>query len=114
MCLPIMGNNFWPVTFNTGITGQLLDGLCARRFDLVFASLAQFHTIDLAQTIPYPQVYFAKGSGLRSVVDGLLRQIGQEPQIAYETEEDSVIAGLVAHGFGIAVVPYMEMLLRLL
>jgi len=43
-----------------------------------------------------------------------LRQIGQELQIAYETEEDSVIAGLVAHGFGIAVVPYMEMLLRLL
>lgn len=75
--------------------------------------LAQFHTIDLAQTIPYPQVYFAKGSGLRSVVDGLFLQIGQEPQIAYETE-DSVIAGLVAHGFGIAVVPYMEMLLRLL
>ncbi len=101
-------------TFNTGTTGQLLDGLCARRFDLVFASLAQFHTIDLAQTIPYPQVYFAKGSGLRSVVDGLFLQIGQEPQIAYETEEDSVIAGLVAHGFGIAVVPYMEMLLRLL
>lgn len=125
---------------NTGTTSQLLDGLSSRRFDLIFASqppadlgltsipvsrqdlvlitprkhpLAQFHTIDLAQTIPYPQVYFAKGSGLRYVIDGLYRQIGQEPQIAYETEEDSVIAGLVAHGFGIAVVPYMEILHRL-
>lgn len=121
-------------------SGQLLDGLSSRRFDLIFASqppadlgltsisvsrqdlvlitprkhpLAQFHTINLAQTIPYPQVYFAKGSGLRYVIDGLYRQIGQEPQIAYETEEDSVIAGLVAHGFGIAVVPYMEILHRL-
>lgn len=127
-------------TFNTGTTSQLLDGLSSRSFDLIFASqppadlgltsipvsrqdlvlitprkhpLAQFHTIDLAQTIPYPQVYFTKGSGLRYVVDELFRQIGQEPQIAYETEEDSVIAGLVSHGFGIAVVPYMEMLLRL-
>lgn len=127
-------------TFNTGTTSQLLDGLSSRRFDLIFASqppadlgltsipvsrqdlvlitprkhpLAQFHTIDLAQTIPYPQIYFTKGSGLRYVVDGLFRQIGQEPQIAYETEEDSVIAGLVSHGFGIAVVPYMEMLHRL-
>ena len=41
------------------------------------------------------------------------RQIGKEPLIAYETEKDSVIAGLVAQDFGIAVVPCMEMLLRL-
>lgn len=27
--------------------------------------LAQFHTVDLSQTLPYPQVDFAKGSGLR-------------------------------------------------
>ena len=46
-------------------------------------------------------------------MDGLFAQIGGTPQIAYETEEDQVIAGLVAQGFGIAVVPYMEMLLRL-
>ena len=35
------------------------------------------------------------------------------PDIAYETEEDQVIAGLVAKGFGIAVVPYMDMLHKL-
>ncbi len=39
--------------------------------------------------------------------------IGAKPHIAYETEEDQVIAGLVAQGFGIAVVPYMELLLKL-
>lgn len=38
---------------------------------------------------------------------------GTIPHIAYETEEDQVIAGLVAQGFGIAVVPYMELLLKL-
>lgn len=127
-------------TFNTGVTQQLLEGLTAKRFDLVFCSqppaklqltavpvsrqdlvlivprthpLAALHAVDLTETLPYPQVYFSPGSGMRDVVDGLFAQIGGSPQIAYETEEDQVIAGLVAQGFGIAVVPYMEMLLRL-
>ena len=127
-------------TFHTGVTQQLLDGLMEKRFDLVFCSqppaelqltavpvgrqdlvlivprghpLAELHTVDLAQALPYPQVYFAKGSGMRNVVDGLFAQISGTPQIAYETEEDQVIAGLVARGFGIAVVPYMELLLKL-
>lgn len=38
---------------------------------------------------------------------------GASPKIAYETEEDQVIAGLVAQGFGIAVVPYMDILQKL-
>ena len=127
-------------TFHTGVTQQLLDGLMEKRFDLAFCSqppaalqltavpvgredvvlivprnhpLAEFHTVDLEATLPYPQVYFSKGSGMRDVVDGMFAQIGGTPQIAYETEEDQVIAGLVAQGFGISVVPYMEMLLRL-
>ena len=127
-------------TFNTGVTQQLLEGLLANRFDLVFCSqppaelrltavpvsrqdlvlivprshpLASLHTVDLADTLSYPQIYFSKGSGMRDVVDGLFAQIGGSPQIAYETEEDQVIAGLVSQGFGISVVPYMELLLRL-
>ena len=40
--------------------------------------------------------------------------IGETPNIAYETEEDQVIGrGLVAQGFGIAIVPYMDLLLKL-
>ena len=50
---------------------------------------------------------------MRSVVDQMFSDIGAEPHIAYETEEDQVIAGLVAQGFGIAVVPYMDLLLKL-
>ena len=47
------------------------------------------------------------------MTDQMFSRIGIEPIIAYETEEDQVIAGLVAQGFGVSIVPYMEMLLRL-
>lgn len=127
-------------TFHTDRTQGLLDGLMRQQYDLILCSepapelhltavavtrqdlvlivpkghpLAQRHSVDLAETLPYPQIYFAKGSGLREVVDGLFAAAGGVPQIAYETEEDQVIAGLVAQGFGIAVVPYMDLLLKL-
>ncbi len=127
-------------TFETGMTNSLLEGLMERRYDLVFASkppaelgltsvaverqdlvlivprghpLASRHSISLGETLPYPQVYFSKGSGLRPVVDELFSRAGGEPKIAYEIDEDQVIAGLVARGFGIAVVPYMDLLMRL-
>ena len=50
---------------------------------------------------------------IRGVIQGMFEQIGMEPRIVYETEEDEVVAGLVAKGFGIAVVPYMDLLLKL-
>lgn len=50
---------------------------------------------------------------MRAVVDKMFTEINAKPQIAYETEEDQVIAGLVSRGFGIAVVPYMDLLLKL-
>lgn len=127
-------------TFHTGVSQSLLDGLAARKFDLVFCSepeqrpgltvvpvqkqelvlivprdhpLASGHSVELARTAPYPQIFFEKSSGIRAVVEQMFRRVGVEPRIAYETEEDQVIAGLVARGFGIAVVPYMDMLLKL-
>ena len=127
-------------TFHTGVTQTLLDGLSARKFDLVFCSqppetrnvtaeavqkqdlvlitprdhpLAGRHAVDLRETVPYPQVFFEPSSGMRAVVDGMFAAIGAAPRIAYETEEDQVVAGLVAQGFGIAVVPYMDLLLKL-
>lgn len=69
--------------------------------------------LHLAQALPYPMVYFTREAGLRRVVDGLFAAAGGAPRIAYETEEDQVIAGLVAQGFGIAVVPQMELLHKL-
>lgn len=126
--------------FHTDRTQGLLEGLLERRHHLIICSepapelhltavpvtrqdlvlivpkhhpLALRRSVDLAEALPYPQIYFAKGSGLREVVDGLFAAAGGVPRIAYETEEDQVIAGLVAQGFGIAVVPYMDLLLKL-
>lgn len=127
-------------TFHTGVTSQLLEGLTARKFDLVFCSqpsaelgltavpvekqdlvlivprthpLAKQHTVDLRDTLCYPYIFFSQDSGLRKVVENLFATMEKLPQIAYEIQEDQVIAGLVAQGFGIAVVPYMDMLLQL-
>ncbi len=127
-------------SFRSGVSQSLLDGLAARKFDLVFCSeppsrlgltaipvqrqelvlivpkdhpLASGHSVELAQTAPYPQIFFEKSAGIRTVIEQMFADIGVEPQIAYETDEDQVIAGLVAQGFGIAVVPYMDLLLKL-
>ncbi|MGN0136671.1 LysR substrate-binding domain-containing protein [Anaerotignum sp.] len=126
--------------FHSGVSQPLLQGLKDGKFDMVFCTkidseksiefipvskqdlvlivprahpLANRYTVDLTETLPYPHVYFAENSGLRVVIDQLFDKIGKRPQIAYEIQEDQVIAGLVAQGFGIAVVPYMEELLRL-
>ena len=63
------------------------------------------HSIALQDTLPYPQVCFASCSGLCKSVDALFCAINAAPDIVMETEEDAVIAGLVAAGFGIAVLP---------
>lgn len=124
-------------TFHTGVTSELLKGLKARHFDLIFSSypaedqdlrcepvasqqlvlivsgkhpLAKYREIDLAETLKYPYIYFAQGSGVRYDVDRLFEKIGQKPEIAYETEEDQVIAGLTAQNFGISIVPEMDLL----
>lgn len=127
-------------SFHSDLSSGLIDGLLQHKFDLVFCSepekslgltatpvtsqklvmivpnghpLSDRESIDLAETLDYPAVWFAKGSGLRKVVDGMYEQVGGKPISVVETEEDEVIAGLVAAGFGIAVVPDMDMLHKL-
>ena len=72
--------------------------------------LAQKEEIDLLDTIEYDYVYFTKNSGLRPVIDSCFSRIKRQPTIAYEGEEDSSVAGLVAAGFGIAIVPKIPLL----
>lgn len=127
-------------SFHSDLSSGLIDGLLQHKFDLVFCSepekslgltatpvtsqklvmivpnghpLADRESIGLAETLGYPAVWFAKDSGLRKVVDGMYEQVGGKPISVVETEEDEVIAGLVAAGFGIAVVPDMDMLHKL-
>lgn len=127
-------------SFHSDLSSGLIDGLLQHKFDLVFCSepekslgltatpvtsqklvmivpnghpLADRESIGLAETLGYPAVWFTKGSGLRKVVDEMYEQVGGKPISVVETEEDEVIAGLVAAGFGIAVVPDMDMLHKL-
>ena len=122
---------------NGATTADIIQGLKDREYDLAFCSkiekeqsieftpiskeelvlivpidhpLAVKETINLIETIPYPQIFFSQKSGLRPIIDDLFKQIGEQPKIAYEVEEDQVIAGLVAKNFGIAVSPNMPIL----
>lgn len=123
--------------FHTGVTADIIQGLKDRKYDIAFCSkikeehaiefipvakqelvlivpmdhpLASKDTIDLIETISYPQIIFTKKSGLRPIIDDLFKQIGKTPKVAYEVEEDQVIAGLVSKNFGIAVCPNMPIL----
>lgn len=119
------------------LTGDILAGLKERRYDVGFCSkfddepliefipvakqdlvvivppdhpLAEKPEINLAETLPYPQIIFKKRSGLRQIIDGLFESIGGYPQVAYEIDEDQVAAGFVANGFGISVAPDIPIL----
>ena len=101
-------------SFHSDLSPGLIDGLLQHKFDLVFCSepekslgltatpvtsqklvmivpnghpLADRESIGLAETLEYPAVWFAKGSGLRKVVDGMYEQVGGKPISVIETEE---------------------------
>ena len=124
-------------SFGQGTTKKIVEELKDGKYDLAFSSyvegedelefipvgqeelvlitpkdhpLAQKEEIDLLDTIEYDYVYFTKNSGLRPVIDSCFSRIKRQPTIAYEGEEDSSVAGLVAAGFGIAIVPKIPLL----
>lgn len=123
--------------FYNGLTVDLLEGLKEQKYDLAFCSkmdqeplinfvpvarqelvvivplhhpLADHDVISLKETLNYPQILFSKRSGLRPVIDKLFAACGDTPKCIFEIEEDQAIAGFVANGFGIAVVPDMPIL----
>lgn len=127
-------------TFHADRTPELLEGLRLQKYDLVFCArpieseelscvpiyrqelvlivqpdhpLAKNSSISLENTLEYPYIFFDNSTGLRPVIDELFEKTGRRPEIAYETDEEQVVFGLVSHGFGIAVTPYRELLLKL-
>lgn len=122
---------------STGLSIDMIEGLKTRIYDVAFCSqiedepmieyvpvarqelvlivppdhpLAEKDEIDLAETLPYPQVFFSRRSGLRPIIDRVFKRCGGSPIIAHEIAEDQAVAGLVAAKFGIAVVPHMPIL----
>lgn len=127
-------------TFTSGVTGDLLDKLSSNTIDLAFCSkprehrhlgympvlhenmvlivsqnhpLASRYTVSLRETLSYKYIFFSKGSGMRGIIDDVFKEIGEFPEIAYEVDEDRVIAGLVAQNFGIAIISYSDLLIKL-
>lgn len=120
-----------------GLSAEIIEGLKNRQFDVAFCSkyrddpmidfvriasqelvmavplshpLASQDTVRLQDTLKNPQILFDRRSGLRDIIDNLYAKIGDYPICEMEVEEDQVIAGLVAKGFGIAVIPNMHIL----
>lgn len=124
-------------SFGQGTTEQMIEELKKGTYDLVFSSykegedrlnfipvveeelvlitpkghpLAEKEAVDLAKTTDYPYIMFSRKSGLRPFINKLFAEVKAQPFIAYEGEEDSSVAGLVAAGLGISIVPRIPIL----
>ncbi|MBU5461030.1 LysR family transcriptional regulator [Anaerostipes sp. MSJ-23] len=131
------GKNNIHFSFGQGTTKQVITELKEGKYDFIFSSyikgeeelefypvieeelvlitpknhiLSNCDSIDLSKTTEYDYIAYSKNSGLRTVIDQLFVKIKNHPKIAYEGEEDSSVAGLVAAGFGIAIVPKIPLL----
>lgn len=65
-------------------------------------------TVSLKEIAYYPQIMFSKTSGFRKLQEQLLAAEGISVKPVCAAEEIEVVAGLVENGFGIAVLPYMD------
>lgn len=66
--------------------------------------------IVLKDLTEYPMIIFSQSSGLRPLIDQILKQAPGKPQITYQVEEDHTIAGFVEYGLGIALIPNLSQL----
>lgn len=123
--------------FTVGNTSRVIEGIKEGAFDIGFCSMAEREqgirftpvgtenlvvvvpkghplaaepSVDLERVAAYPQICYTENSGLRPVIDRMFARIKAEPAIAYEIEEDGSMAGLVAQGFGVAVMPEIPIL----
>ena len=118
--------------FQNGATRNLIQGLKDEKFDVIFCSrvenereidfwpvseeklvavvpqdhpLAEKESVSIRELAEYPQISFPPSSGLHFVIRELFEQEELYPEIAFEVEEDGTLAGMVAEGLGIGIVP---------
>ena len=65
-------------------------------------------TITLKEAAKYPQVMFSRTSGFRSLQEQIFAEQGIQVKPVCEAEEIEVVTGLVENGFGISILPYMD------
>ncbi|HEL2057415.1 TPA: LysR family transcriptional regulator [Streptococcus suis] len=125
---------------DSGMSVDMLEGLMEDTYDVAFCSkidafpsiqyipvfaqdlvlivpkhhpLASQSHLTLADTLAYPQVWFSKRSGMRPLLDTLFADFDHKPMVAFEVSEDETVAGLVAQGFGLAIIPKFDFLEKL-
>ena len=118
--------------FHNDVTSSLVRDLKEEKYDVIFCSklegekevlftpvseeklvaivpkehpLAKKESVTIEEIGQYPQISFPPASGLYFVIRELFEQAGLNPDIVFEVEEDSALAGMVAEGFGVGIVP---------
>lgn len=118
--------------FHNDVTSNLIRDLREEKYDVIFCSkvtgerdvnfipvseekltaivplshpLAEKASVTLKELGQYPQIGFPPSSGLYFVIQELFEQENILPHIVFEVEEDSALAGMVAEGFGVGIVP---------
>jgi len=67
--------------------------------------LSRYKSITLDKIANESLISFKEGYGLRLIADQLCKEAGFSPKILFEGEEVSTIAGLIAAGLGVALIP---------
>lgn len=122
---------------DSGMSIDMVEGVLNDRYDLAFCSkldhyptisfipifaqdlvlivpkkhpLTNLEKVTVADTLPYPQVWFSQRSGMRPLIDQIYQKEKERPLIAFEVSEDETVAGLVSQGFGLALMPKLDFL----
>lgn len=125
----------FPFIIYNGMTPEIAEGLIDGKYDIGFCSdllksekleyypirdsyiavvvpkghpLESKEMISLKEAAQYPQIMFAKTSGFRNLQEQIFAEEGIQVKPVCSAEEIEVITGLVGNGFGISVLPYMD------
>lgn len=125
----------FPFVIYNRMTPEIMEGLEDGKYDIGFCSellkseKLEYHPIRysyIAAVVPkgheleqrenptleelsrYPQVLFAKTSGFRSLQEQLFADAKIQIKAACSAEELEIVIGMVEQGFGISVLPYMD------
>ncbi len=128
----IADNKHISFDFKQGTTSSLINELKQEGLDIVFCSsvenepdilfypiaeeelvvivpkghpLSTRASVSIKELEPYPFVSFTKSSGLHDKIAALLEKAECHPRIACHIEEDNAMAGFVATGYGVAIIP---------
>lgn len=72
--------------------------------------LEKRESISLKEVALYPQIMFSKTSGFRNLQEQIFDKEGIKVRPVCTAEEIEVITGIVENGFGISVLPYMDII----